>query len=490
MWTFRKSGSRQAPCGAASKVMDMFGIDFRLWPIPGRARPTANRHWRRPYALAGLLVLWLAAPPLGAARAEETGLIQDVDLSAILTMQTALGVEDLIRQRFEWRFEPRAEIGLGDLGRFVAVARAEIEGFDRLEPGRPEQLARAPHNRRLLLGDRSAVELREAYWQGGVGPLSFRLGKQQVVWGTADGLKVLDVVNPQSFRAFILDDFDVSRIPLWTVNVQGRFLGMDVEAVWIPDTTYDELPEPGAVFELTSPLLGPPPLPLDRPLDLRDPVRPDRTVRDSDAGIRFLGFVDGWDVTFLYLRHYEDRPLFQVDVTQTLTTVTPTYNRVNLFGATASKAFGDFVIRTEIGYTTGRGEQVDLARAPTGVGFSDNLSYVIGIDLYSFLTGVLSVQFLQDIVLNDLDGLVPPASQNFVTANWRGQFRNDRLQTDVRLLVNTNEGDGLARFLVRYEVNDLVTLTAGAEKFFGTRDGVFGQFRDRDRITLGLRLGF
>jgi hypothetical protein len=41
------------------------------------------------------------------------------------------------------------------------------------------------------------VEWKETY---------FTIGKQQVVWSKADGLKVLGVVNPQSFREFIMTE--------------------------------------------------------------------------------------------------------------------------------------------------------------------------------------------------------------------------------------------------------------------------------------------
>jgi len=47
---------------------------------------------------------------------------------------------------------------------------------------------------------------------------ALRLGKQQIVWGETDGLKLLDVMNPQNFREFILDEFEDSRLPLWSVK--------------------------------------------------------------------------------------------------------------------------------------------------------------------------------------------------------------------------------------------------------------------------------
>ena len=69
-----------------------------------------------------------------------------------------------------------------------------------------------------LIGNRAEVELREFFLEGVFDRAQWRIGKQQVVWGQADGLKVLDVVNPQSFRAFILEDFEDSRLPLWTAR--------------------------------------------------------------------------------------------------------------------------------------------------------------------------------------------------------------------------------------------------------------------------------
>jgi hypothetical protein len=41
-----------------------------------------------------------------------------------------------------------------------------------------------------------------------------------VVWAEADGLKLLDVLNPQNFRNFVLDDFDEPSVSLWMFNAE------------------------------------------------------------------------------------------------------------------------------------------------------------------------------------------------------------------------------------------------------------------------------
>ncbi len=61
---------------------------------------------------------------------------------------------------------------------------------------------------------------REAYVDTSVGELSLRLGKQQVVWGTADGIKLLDIINPTDFREMAQNAMEDSRIPIWMINAE------------------------------------------------------------------------------------------------------------------------------------------------------------------------------------------------------------------------------------------------------------------------------
>jgi hypothetical protein len=62
--------------------------------------------------------------------------------------------------------------------------------------------------------------LRELYTDFNTGPVYWRLGKQQVVWGTADGIKLLDIINPTDYRFFVQDTFEDSRIPVWMAKAE------------------------------------------------------------------------------------------------------------------------------------------------------------------------------------------------------------------------------------------------------------------------------
>jgi len=50
--------------------------------------------------------------------------------------------------------------------------------------------------------------------------VSLRIGKQQVVWGTADGMKLLDAINPTDYSEMAQNSMEDSRIPVWMINAE------------------------------------------------------------------------------------------------------------------------------------------------------------------------------------------------------------------------------------------------------------------------------
>lgn len=62
--------------------------------------------------------------------------------------------------------------------------------------------------------------LREFYFDTQGAGWDWRLGKQQVVWGTADGIKLLDIINPTDYRELNQNTSEDSRIPVWMINAE------------------------------------------------------------------------------------------------------------------------------------------------------------------------------------------------------------------------------------------------------------------------------
>jgi len=62
--------------------------------------------------------------------------------------------------------------------------------------------------------------LRELYVDTKAGDWDFRIGKQQVVWGTADGAKFMDMINPTDYREMAQNTMAESRIPVWMATAE------------------------------------------------------------------------------------------------------------------------------------------------------------------------------------------------------------------------------------------------------------------------------
>jgi len=261
------------------------------------------------------------------------------------------------------------------------------------------------------------------------------------------------------------------------------------EFLWIPDQTYNDLPEADALYALTAPRFVPEAIPGFTVVQ-QEPDRPDSVLADSDAGLRVLGMVDSWDVSLNYLYHYDDNPVLRRQVNGSVVTITPEYERTHLLGGTFSNSFGDFVVRGEVGYSFDRYFLTDDLADDDGVDESDNLSTVIGLDWSGLDDTLISAQVFGDYLTNDINGLVRDQFEATTSLLVRRSFLDEDLVAEVIWLQSINSGDGLVRPKVTYHVDDNIKVWAGADIFFGTSDGVFGQFDDNDRILFGVQFSF
>tara|TARA_R110001599_G_scaffold353742_2_gene596078 strand:- start:63591 stop:65396 length:1806 start_codon:yes stop_codon:yes gene_type:complete len=397
-------------------------------------------------------------------------------------------------QKFESLIEPRLEMGLTPGVELTAIARIRLDAVGDLGPDEDKPDNYSSINGPLYNDTYAEFSLRELYLDTRWSDSYWRIGKQQVVWGQADGIKVLDVVNPQSYREFILDDFDRSRIPLTMVNVEMP-VGQDttLQLLWIPDTTYHELAEFDTPYYITSPLLVPT-APAGVAVEIRNPDVPDNAIDDSDIGGRISGFWGGWDVTINYLYHYQDAPVLYQEVKFTpggvLATVSPEYERNHMTGGTLSNAFGDFTLRAEVAYNTDT-FQISQDISSGGIADSAELGSVIGLDwqLGSYDT-LVSAQWFQSHLFDYDSSIYRDKTEHNLSLYYQRDFANETWQFNALALYSVNNQDSLIQAKLKYFWRSNLEVWLGADIFSGDSEGIYGQFRNYDRMLLGLELGF
>jgi len=375
--------------------------------------------------------------------------------------------------------------------------------------------------------------LRECYTDITIGKFYARLGKQQVVWGKTDGIKMLDVVCPMSLQEGLLDDFEDSRIPLWMLNLNYNFtpnyslqalLVLEFEHNYIPVYGQEFFPYMGQ-FERTplSTLYGlhaihdalPPPLqPFfpDAPLTVRTADQPDPASnfhKESIFGFRFRGLWKGFFFSLCYLHTYDMFPTIYTDISPTLSplginiTLTREYPRLDIFGLAFDKdVWFNTVLRCEMVYYKRDTLSTTDLTDPDGVKTSDQFQYALGLDHFFFRDYFTSFQLIQMIIPNydrgrrltdDIYGsrLAPlDRIRTYLTFLCKADYKQETLFPEILLIYGANNGEWNIRPKVLYKVTDNLFVRFGFDIFEGKYNDPFGQFDRKDRVFMEWEYNF
>ncbi len=387
--------------------------------------------------------------------------------------------------------KPEFSYKINKNSRVVLKGQIYTDLNDNLEEGSPKDETASDFSKRLFIGDRTNIELRELYLYTKLfKKIRLTLGKQQIVWGETDGLKLLDIVNPQNFREFILDNFEDSRIPLWSVKAEFDIKNIGVQLVWIPDNTYHITQDFDAPF-FTKSLFQSPPEGISTVFNKT--IKPTRFIADSDIGLKLSTFTKGWDLSLNYFYYYDDLPVFYSnlqfsDTQEPFVSISPKFERQHLVGGTFNKVYGSSTFRGEIAYIFNQNFTSINPKAIRSIETSNVYKSAIGID-YIKGESVISAQLFSDIITEDIS----PFNRNNFETNTSllisQEMMNDNLKMEVLWVHNMNHGDGFVRPNLSYWLNSNTQLFFGSDIFYGNKTKLFGQFQDRSRISFGMKWG-
>lgn len=429
------------------------------------------------------LFIAIAITTAGNAAAAE---IDSFSVASSLTYGYAS--EANVSMQGELRLVPAIEATLTRRVSMIASARIRLDQQDELEPGRNSYDTYSEASRPANLGNAGSVELRDFYFEFRSENGLTRLGKQQIVWGRLDGIKVLDLVNPQDFREFIIDDFGDSRIGLWSAYFDYSLGKWRAELAIVPDGTVHAIPESGAWYELTAPRFrfGASP---DQQLLPVSTVVPRLSLNDTAVGLRLSRQLGAIEFSAVAYSGNDPEPLGRIALLDGETLVERFYERREALGFSFDLGLGYVVLRAEYAYQPDRifnarpnNQLTTLAR--------DQHRGAIGIDIEGPFGVFINVQYVVDTVTNAPANLVRPAADRIGTLFLRRTFAYDTLALEARWYRSSTDKDQLASLYISYTLDDSTSIGFGAEHSSGAAEGLFGQFVGRDRVTISLRHTF
>lgn len=92
------------------------------------------------------------------------------------------------------------------------------------------------------------IGLREAYLDAFFDKMDLRLGKQQIIWGKADGVFITDIISPKNLNEFLLPDFDEIRMGVNALKADYYLGDHTVEFVWIPVFSPTQSPAENSIW--------------------------------------------------------------------------------------------------------------------------------------------------------------------------------------------------------------------------------------------------
>ena len=413
------------------------------------------------------------------------------EFGLLIQQETSYDFSQRNLQKSEWQLEPEVSWKLGNNVKFYGQLRLYSELTDRLDPGKPNLNNYSRFSRPIAIGDRTLLELREMYADIKFGKTYWRLGKQQIVLGQTEGIKVLDVLNPMTFREFILDDFEDSRIPLWSIKGDIPIGKFNLQTYWIPDMTYHHFPNAGGMYSLNQ---SPSDQAVIPQVYMIDANKPNHMIRDSDIGAKLSTFWNGWDLTLSYLYQYDNMPVMTgaVDINEMKLTLQPKYKRIHVVGNTFGNTFGSFGIRGEVGFIPNKFFTNPHFSNTNGSFETSQIISALGIDYFGISETLITLQWFGDWVQNNKveEGKIRTRMTNAFSLMTTRFFMNQRLEGRIFGIYSLDEQNGVVDLKLSYLMQDNFKVWFGGNAFFGANQGLIGQFSNRNRISIGTELGF
>lgn len=330
--------------------------------------------------------------------------------------------------------------------------------------------------------------LREAYLDMRFDKFDIRVGKQQIIYGKAEGVFITDAVSPKDLSEFLLPDFNEIRMGITAAKANYYFGNSTIEGVWAPVFTPTLMPEMNSIWRPT--MVFPIAPTYDNSTTEITP-----NLENSELFLRFSNMGSRADFEIVGGYFWDDDPTMHITkevdpITMQLIglTVRPEHHRLTMGGASFSTQVGPTLLRGEGGYYSGKYFQTETPTIPDATIKKDYIHYMVGLD-YTLVGVMLSAQFIQENILDYERGIRNDEVESTMTFLAKKDFLREKLWLELFAYVGLNNEDALIRPKISYAFADGFDIQLGANIFVGNK-GRFGQFDANDMIYTKIKYSF
>lgn len=320
-----------------------------------------------------------------------------------------------------------------------------------------------------LKEQRFEAELFDAYVEGSISDsLDVKVGRQVVVWGRSDTIRIADVLNPLDNRRPGMVDIEDLRLPVAMVKVDYFVGNWRVTPLAMVEQRFSKNPAFGSAFN-----------------PMQNPNLQESDTDDVTYALSVGGEFSGWDVNFYAAHMYDDEGYVKLGATPTLE-----HEKVNMFGTAFNVLSGAWLFKTELAYfdglqyTSTQEKEFSRTDALVGVeykGIADTLmSYDVSLrHINSYDSRLLNERIaLEENVYQHAFRVTSDFMNATLTANYLISLYGEKL----------DEG-GFQRLWVKYELAEGLNLNAGVVDYIGGST-LFDSIKDNDMVFADISYSF
>jgi len=332
---------------------------------------------------------------------------------------------------------------------------------------------RSDYSNEQLDSQESEAELGEVWIQGSLSrSLDIKLGRQLVVWGKSDNLRVTDVLNPMDQRELGLVDIEDLRLPLTMARMDYYWSDWNLSAIAIQEIRFHKKAQFGSDFYI-------------RPAMQLSEKTPNHSSSNMEYALALNGLFSGWDLSLYWARLFDDQSHQETRAG----TTTLEHSRLTMLGAATNIALGNWLLKGEVGYFRG------LEFTPIPNQKKQRTDLLLGVEYTGFDDTTWSLEVVDRHLHNYESAL---STQGIKKDEWQtalrytGEFMHARLKiTFLTLLFGTpDEGGGVARLQGDYEWTENIRFIGGVVAYHSGNKRPFTHIGDNDRLFLDVKYSF
>lgn len=320
------------------------------------------------------------------------------------------------------------------------------------------------------------AEFGEVYLQGSLlASLDLKVGRQIVVWGKSDNIRVVDILNPLDNRKPGLVDIEDLRLPV-TMTRLDYYLGKwNLTAIAVHEIHFNKNPVFGSEF-----------FPFESTLP--EEKKPTNSLDNTEYALAVNGIFRGWDISFYVARFFDK----QAHVEMVLPTqLERRHSRLTMVGTAVNVALGNWLLKSEVACFDG----LEFFALPGEK--KSRFDVLAGMEYSGFTNTTISLEAVNRHINDFVSTLeAPPDSarkDEFQTVlRYSGDFLTDTLH--LVMLASTfgvtGKDGALQRFSVEYDVTDAFSVKLGLVTYQSGDKVQFRNIGDNDRLFLEAKYSF